>query len=101
MTLIAKRRRTWRLNFSTSRSLVRSSARVRRGALGLNADHAGVGHRAPLDHGCDARDEAAADGNDHGVDRREPLGEAIWGMQAEYIDNQDGTLVEGTFVEWL
>ena len=35
------------------------------------------------------------------VARGEPLGEAIWGMQAEYIDNQDGTLVDGTFVEWL
>jgi hypothetical protein len=35
------------------------------------------------------------------VARGEPLGEAIWGMQAEYIDNQDGTLVDGTFVDWL
>ncbi|WP_254839372.1 hypothetical protein [Natronomonas marina] len=35
------------------------------------------------------------------VGRGEPLGEAIWGMQAEYIDNQEGTLVEGTFVDWL
>ena len=35
------------------------------------------------------------------VARGEPLGEAIWGMQAEYIDNQDGTLVNGTFVDWL
>ncbi len=36
-----------------------------------------------------------------GVDRGEPLGEAIWGMQTEYIDNQDGTLVDGTFLDWL
>ena len=35
------------------------------------------------------------------VARGEPLGEAIWGMQAEYIDNQDRTLVEETFVDWL
>ena len=35
------------------------------------------------------------------VDRGEPLGEAIWGVQAEYIDHQDGTLVDGTFVDWL
>jgi hypothetical protein len=35
------------------------------------------------------------------VDRGEPLGEAIWGMQAAYIDHQDDTLVEGTFVDWL
>jgi len=35
------------------------------------------------------------------VDRGEPLAEAIWGMQADYIDNQMETLVEGTFVEWL
>ena len=35
------------------------------------------------------------------VDRGEPLAEAIWGMQADYIDNQTETLVEGTFVEWL
>ena len=35
------------------------------------------------------------------VDRGEPLAEAIWGMQADYLDNQAETLVEGTFVEWL
>ena len=35
------------------------------------------------------------------VDRGEPLAEAIWGMQADYIDNQTETLVEGTFVDWL
>jgi hypothetical protein len=35
------------------------------------------------------------------VDRGETLAEAIWGMQADYIDNQERTLVEGTFVDWL
>ena len=35
------------------------------------------------------------------VDRGEPLGEAIWGMQAAYIDHQEGSLVEDTFVDWL
>jgi predicted RNase H-like nuclease (RuvC/YqgF family) len=35
------------------------------------------------------------------VERGEPLGEAIWGMQAAYIDRQEETLVEGTFVDWL
>ena len=33
----------------------------------------------------------------HGV----PLGQAIWGMQAEYIDRQRGNLIEGCFTEWL
>ena len=31
----------------------------------------------------------------------EPFAQAIWGMQSDYIDAQSGTLVEGTFVEWL
>jgi hypothetical protein len=30
-----------------------------------------------------------------------PLTEAIWGMQAEYVDRQDGTLIEGSFADWL
>ena len=30
-----------------------------------------------------------------------PLGEAIWGMQAEYVGRQRETLVEGSFVDWL
>jgi len=33
----------------------------------------------------------------HGV----PLGEAIWGMQADYIDRQRDTLIEGCFTDWL
>ncbi len=35
------------------------------------------------------------------VDAGEPLGEAIWGMQAEYIEKQRETLIEGTFLDWL
>ena len=31
----------------------------------------------------------------------EPFGQAIWGMQSDYIDAQSETLVEGTFIEWL
>ena len=30
-----------------------------------------------------------------------PLTEAIWGMQAEYVDRQSETLIEGSFVDWL
>ncbi|WP_181685221.1 hypothetical protein [Halorhabdus salina] len=30
-----------------------------------------------------------------------PLGEAIWGMQSKYIQQQRETLLEGTFVDWL
>lgn len=41
----------------------------------------------------------------HQVARRvragEPLAQAIWGMQAAYADNQQDTLIEGTFVDWL
>ena len=31
----------------------------------------------------------------------EPFGQAIWGMQADYIDAQSETLVEGSFLAWL
>ncbi|MFC7235056.1 hypothetical protein [Halosegnis marinus] len=31
----------------------------------------------------------------------EPFAEAVWGMQAEYIDAQSDTLIEGSFVDWL
>ena len=34
-------------------------------------------------------------------ERGEPFTEALWGMQAEYLDNQSDTLIEGTFTEWL
>jgi len=30
-----------------------------------------------------------------------PLTEAIWGTQAEYVDNQSGTLIEDSFCDWL
>jgi hypothetical protein len=30
-----------------------------------------------------------------------PLPEAIWGTQAEYIDHQSDTLIEGSFADWL
>ncbi len=30
-----------------------------------------------------------------------PLPEAIWGMQAEYVGHQDGTLIEDSFCDWL
>jgi hypothetical protein len=33
----------------------------------------------------------------HGV----PLGQAIWGMQADYIDWQRETLIEGCFTDWI
>ena len=30
-----------------------------------------------------------------------PFAEAVWGMQADYVDHQESTLVEGTFIDWL
>jgi len=30
-----------------------------------------------------------------------PLGEAIWGAQVAYVREQEGTLIEGRFVDWL
>jgi hypothetical protein len=35
------------------------------------------------------------------VEAGTPLPEAIWGMQAEYIDRQEETLIEGCFADWL
>ncbi|QLD85869.1 hypothetical protein HWV23_09070 [Natronomonas halophila] len=35
------------------------------------------------------------------VGRGEPFAQAVWGMQAEYIDKQSETLIEGTFIDWL
>jgi hypothetical protein len=35
------------------------------------------------------------------VDENVPLAEAIWGMQSRYVDRQEGTLLEGSFVDWL
>ncbi len=31
----------------------------------------------------------------------EPFGQAIWGMQADYLEAQSETLIEGSFLEWL
>jgi len=35
------------------------------------------------------------------VERGAPLAEAIWGMQAAYVDHQTDTLIEGLFTDWL
>jgi hypothetical protein len=35
------------------------------------------------------------------VDAGTPFAEAIWGMQASYIDHQAETLIDGSFVDWL
>jgi hypothetical protein len=35
------------------------------------------------------------------VEENVPLAEAIWGMQAAYISQQEATLLEGTFLDWL
>ncbi|MFW5956638.1 MAG: hypothetical protein ACOCQY_04470 [Halorhabdus sp.] len=35
------------------------------------------------------------------VEEGVPLGEAIWGMQAQYVREQRETLLEDTFVDWL
>ena len=32
---------------------------------------------------------------------RVPFTEAVWGMQADYVDEQAETLVEGCFTDWL
>ncbi|WP_254542922.1 hypothetical protein [Halomarina pelagica] len=35
------------------------------------------------------------------VEAGTPFAEAVWGMQAEYIENQKRTLIEGSFLDWL
>jgi hypothetical protein len=35
------------------------------------------------------------------VEENVPLAEAIWGMQAAYIDHQEETLLDGSFLDWL
>ncbi len=35
------------------------------------------------------------------VEDNVPLAEAIWGTQSAYVDHQETTLIEGTFVDWL
>ncbi|MFC6961223.1 hypothetical protein [Halocatena marina] len=35
------------------------------------------------------------------VDSGTPFVEAVWGMQTDYIERQEETLIEGSFVDWL
>ncbi|MFB6184543.1 MAG: hypothetical protein ABEI96_08320 [Haloarculaceae archaeon] len=35
------------------------------------------------------------------IERNTPLTEAIWGMQSRYLREQEPTLLEGSFVDWL
>jgi gamma-glutamyl:cysteine ligase YbdK (ATP-grasp superfamily) len=58
----------------------------------------------PLRERLDRRTTPARWKHDHvkgSVAAGVPLAEAIWGMQAEYIDRQEGTLIEGSFADWL
>ena len=58
----------------------------------------------PLRERLDRRTTPARWKHDHvkgSVEANVPLAEAIWGMQAEYIDRQRETLVEGCFTDWL
>ena len=58
----------------------------------------------PLRERLDRRTTPARWKHDHvrgSVAAGVPLAEAIWGMQAEYIDTQRNTLVEGAFADWL
>jgi len=58
----------------------------------------------PLRERLDRRTTPARWKHNHVRERVEagvPLTEAIWGMQAEYIDIQEETLIEGSFIDWL
>ncbi|QLH81536.1 hypothetical protein [Halosimplex pelagicum] len=58
----------------------------------------------PLRERADRRVTPARWKHDHvaaAVDQNVPLAEAIWGMQSAYVDHQEETLLEGTFVDWL
>ena len=58
----------------------------------------------PLRERLDRRATPARWKHDHvreSVEAGVPLAEAIWGMQAEYVNRQDETLIEGSFVDWL
>jgi len=58
----------------------------------------------PLRERADRRATPARWKHDHvaaAVDENVPLAEAIWAMQSTYVDHQTGTLLEGTFVDWL
>ena len=35
------------------------------------------------------------------IERGDPLEAAIWGMQSAYVERQEGTFVDGTFLDWL
>ncbi|WP_336326631.1 hypothetical protein [Halovenus sp. HT40] len=70
---------------------------------GLSTDEAREYIR-PLRERLDRRTTPARWKHDHvrgSVDAGVPLAEAIWGMQAEYIENQQDTLVEGSFADWI
>jgi hypothetical protein len=70
---------------------------------GLSTDEARQYIR-PLRERLDRRTTPARWKHDHvrgSVEAGVPLPEAIWGMQAEYIDNQQDMLVEGSFTDWL
>ena len=58
----------------------------------------------PLRERADRRATPARWKHDHvaaAVDENVPLAEAIWAMQSTYVDHQTGTLLEGTFADWL
>ena len=58
----------------------------------------------PLRERLDRRTTPARWKHEHvrgSVEAGVPLTEAIWGMQAEYIERQRETLVEGCFTEWI
>jgi len=70
---------------------------------GLSAEQAHEYIR-PLRERVDRRTTPARWKHEHvkaEVETGTPLPEAIWGMQAEYIDRQESMLVEGTFADWL
>ena len=58
----------------------------------------------PLRERLDRRSTPARWKHEHvrgSVEANVPLPEAIWGMQAEYIERQRDSLVEGSFTDWL
>ena len=58
----------------------------------------------PLRERADRRVTPARWKHDHvaaAVDDNVPLAEAIWGMQSTYVDHQTGTLLDGSFLDWL
>jgi hypothetical protein len=58
----------------------------------------------PLRERLDRRTTPARWKHEHvrgSVEANVPLPEAIWGMQAEYIERQRDSLVEGCFTDWL